>query len=44
MVKDVFRMVGAMMFDGVGYDHEIMLTRMQMGLAIYMTPNFLPFF
>lgn len=44
MIKDVFRMMGVIIFDGVGYNPELMLTRMQMGMAIYMTPGFLPFF
>jgi len=44
MVKDVFRMVGAMMFDGVGYDPEAMLLRIEIGMAFYMTHGFIPFF
>ena len=44
LITDMFRMIFVQMFDSVGYDYEIMLLRTQMGIAIYMTPGFLPFF
>lgn len=44
MFRDIFRMMGVLMLDGVGYNPEVILTRMQIGLAFYMTPGFLPFF
>jgi len=42
--KDIFRLIGVMLFDSTGYNPELMLTRIQMGIAIYMTPSYLPFF
>ncbi len=44
MIKDVFRMMAVLMLDGVGYEPEVLLFRFQAGVAIYMTPGFLPFF
>lgn len=42
--KDIGRLIGMLMLDGIGYNLELMLTRMQMGLAMWMTPGYLPFF
>jgi len=44
MVIDVFRLLGVMMFDSVGYDHEVYSIRLQIGMAIWMAPEYLPFF
>ena len=44
MVKDLFRFIAVAMLDGAGYDPEVLLMRYQMGIAIWMTPSFLPFF
>lgn len=43
-MKDVGRLIGMLMLDGVGYNLDLLLTRMQIGLAMWMTPGFLPFF
>jgi len=34
MVKDMFRMMLAEMFAGMGFDHEIALQRFQFGIAL----------
>lgn len=43
-IKDIFRFMLVMVFSGVGYDPEVLVTRFQIAIAFYMTPGFLPFF
>ena len=43
-LKDIGRLMGVMFLEGVGFNGDILLTRIQMGLAFWMTPGFIPFY
>lgn len=43
MFKDIMRVMAVQMLDSVGYDHEILLMRFQIGIAFVMSPPFVLF-